>query len=285
MKRIVVALTVLIAALAFGQTSQAQILDSPPRDGVYDKVHTLEKEPIPYAFVREADVFWQKRIWRVIDMREKMNQPFYFPEVPHNGWRSLMTIIMDALKEGTITAYDAASSTDEFTIPLTYQQIMGRLERSDSVKQQRPTPPYEWYDTVITTKFNPMDVKRFRIKEDWVFDKQRSRMDVRILGICPVRDNFDENGNFRAYEPLFWIYFPEARPVFAKAEVFNRFNGANRLTYDDVFWKRMFSSYIYKEDNEYDRKISEYATGMDALLEAERVKKQLFEFEQELWEF
>lgn len=276
-------LALVMAGLA--KSADGQVLDSPPRDGVYDKKVTIEKKPITYPWVREADVVWRKRIWRVIDLREKMNQPFYYPEVPHNDLRSLVQVILDALKEGTITAYDASSTTDEFLVPLTYQEIMNRLERTDSATMQRPYPPYDWYDTVISVKFNPSDVKRFRIKEDWFFDKQRSVMEVRILGICPVRDNYDEKGLFRAYDPLFWIYFPEARPVLAKAEVFNRNNTAARKTYDDIFWKRMFTSYIYKEDNVYDRRISDYATGIDALMEAERVKNDLFMFEHNLWEF
>jgi len=86
-------------------------------------------------------------------------------------------------------------------------------------------------------------------------------------------------------QPLFWIYFPEARPILAKAEVFNRFNSASRMTYDDFFWKRMFTSYIYKVDNQYYRKISEYATGLDSMLESERIKEELLNFEQQLWEY
>ncbi len=117
-----------------------------------------------------------------------------------------------------------------------------------------------------------------RIKEDIYFDKQRSQMDVRIIGVCPVRDNYDENGVFRGKEPLFWIYYPEIRPVLAKAEVFNRFNDAERRTYEDIFWKRMFESYIIKEKNVYDRKVADYAQGLDALLESERIQNQLFSF-------
>ncbi|MHC1778270.1 MAG: gliding motility protein GldN [Lentimicrobium sp.] len=285
MKKVFGFLALVFLLAGFAKTGISQVLDSPPRDGIYDKKVTIEKKPITYPWVREADVVWSKRIWRVIDLREKMNQAFYYPEQPHNDLRSLMQVMMDALKEGTITAYDASSTTDEFLVPLTYQEIMNRLERVDSVPMQRPYPPYDWYDTVISVKFNPSDVKRFRIKEDWFFDKQRSVMEVRILGICPVRDNFDEKGLFRAYDPLFWIYFPEARPVLAKAEVFNRNNSAARKTYDDIFWKRMFTSYVYKEDNVYDRRISDYATGIDALMEAERVKSDLFTFEHNLWEF
>jgi len=285
MKKLILALTFISIAGLFLNDAKAQILDSPPRDAIFERHHTLDRTPVPYAYVREADVMWMRRLWRVIDLREKMNQPFYFPEYPHNNWRNLTTVLMDALKEGTITAYDAASPTDEFLIPLTYHEIMRRLERADTLRMQRSAPPYEWFDTVVVSRFNPMDVKRFRIKEDWIFDKQRSVMESRILGICPVRDSYDERGELRGYEPLFWIYFPEVRPVLVKAEVFNRGNSADRLTYDDIFMKRMFSSYIYKEDNIYDRQISDYAIGLDALLEAERIRYNMFLWETDLWEY
>ena len=106
---------------------------------------------------------------------------------------------------------------------------------------------------------------------------------VRILGICPVM--IKERNDEEYSEPLFWIYFPEARPVLAHAEVFNRFNDAARRSYDEIFMKRFFNSYIYKEQNVYDRRISEYAQGLDALLEAERIKNDLLNFEQSLWEY
>ena len=284
MKRLVVITFLASLLLAVAFPAGAQVLDNPPRDGVYEKGHVGDKKPVPYVHLREADVVWSKRIWRVIDLREKINHPFYYPLIPHNGWKSFMTIVMDALREGSITAYEI-TETDEFLIPLTFEEIMGRLERSDTVELQRPFPPYDYYDTVITTKFNSQDVKRIRVKEDWYFDKQRSQMDVRIIGICPVRDSYDENGNFRGFDPLFWIYFPEARQVFARNVQFNRFNDSERRTYDEVFWKRVFGSYVYKEQNVYDRRIADYAVGMDALLEAERVKNDLFKFEHDLWEF
>jgi len=192
---------------------------------------------------------------------------------------------MDGLKEGQITAYDASVPTDEFLVPLTYEEVMSRLERTDTVQLQRNYPPYDYYDTIIQTEFNAMDVKRIRIKEDWFFDKQRSMMEARVLGICPVRDNLDENGNFRGYETLFWVYYPEARETFAKAEVYNPNNDAQRLTYDDVFWKRIFHSTVYKESNRFDRRISEYATGIDALLESERINRDLHQYEHDFWEF
>jgi gliding motility associated protien GldN len=284
MKKIISMLMLLLLFISAGSFAQ-QLMNTPPRDGVVDMADKLEKKPIPYPWIRNSDFVWQKRIWRVIDMREKMNQPMYFPEVPHNNWKSFMTVLVDALKEGSITAYDASSTTDEFIIPLSYKEVMAKVEKADSTQMQRDYPPYDFYDTVIIKKFHATDVKKFRIKEDWFFDKQRSMLEVRIIGICPIIDQLDSKGDFKGYKPLFWIYFPEARTVLAKSEVFNRFNGAAKLTYDDFFWKRMFSSYIYKEDNVYDRSILEYAQGIDAMLESDRIKNDLFSFEQQLWEY
>ena len=277
---------IIFAGLLFGisATTDAQILDS-PRDGVYDQIHVNEKKPIPYYPVREADVAWRKRIWRMMDLRQKINQPFYYPETPQKGWKNFMTVIMDAIREGTITAYDPTND-DQFLVPLTYQEIENKFSKVDTVPIVDPNNPQRIirYD-VVKEDFRSSDVQRLKIKEEWFFDKQRSVMDVRILGICPVKNLYDDNGEFFGLQDMFWIYFPEARPVFAQAEVFNRHNGAERRTYDELFWKRKFGSYVYKEENVYDRKISDYAAGMDALLEAQRIKNELFEIEHDLWEY
>lgn len=283
MKKIIGILMISFFSLSF--FTQAQITEDAPLDGVFLRENAIDKKPVTYQYVREADVMWGKRIWRVIDFREKRNQMFYYPEVPHENWKNLMTVIMDGLESGDITAYDATSSADEFTTPLNYGEVMSKFESSTTQRLQRPYPPYDWYDTVIVKSFNSTDVKNIRIKEDWFFDKQRSQMDVRIIGICPVRESYTESGEFRGFEPLFWIYFPHARKLFAKTLVFNEHNSAQRLTYDDVFWKRIFSSYIYKADNVYDRKIAEYEKGVNSLLEAQRIKEDLFEFEENLWEY
>ncbi|MBP7496420.1 MAG: gliding motility protein GldN [Bacteroidales bacterium] len=282
--------SILIISLLFLITGSinlsSQVLDSPKRDGIYDKIHNVNRKPIPYAFVREADVFWSKRIWRVIDFKEKMNQPFYFPIEPQNGRKSFMTIIFDALKEGTIIAYEAGQYNDEFLAPISPVQLLSSLTRVDSIRLQRSYPPYDWYDTIKVKEFRTSDVTRIRIKEDWFFDKQRSVMESRIIGICPIIEQFnDEDQSFKGYLPLFWIYFPDLRPILAKNEVFNRFNDGLRLSYDDVFMKRMFSSYIYKESNVYDRKIVEYTKGVDQIFESERIKNEINNYERELWEY
>jgi gliding motility associated protien GldN len=285
MKRTGILLILFVLFLGVTLSGNAQNIQS-PRDGVFDKIHTPDKKPIPYTPVREADVIYQKWIWRIIDLRQKINQPFYFPEIPQKGWRNFMTVILDALREGTLTAYDA-STDDQFLVPLTYAEIESKHSKIDTVEILDPENPQRVLRRdIVKESLNPNDIFRIKLKEVWFFDKQRSVMDVRIIGICPVKVIYDEKGNDTGLlEDLFWIYFPEARPIFAKAEVFNLHNSAERRTYDDVFWKRMFGSYIYKEENVYNREISKYAMGMDALLESERIKMEIFDFEHDLWEF
>lgn len=284
MKKLIIILGVVAMLTGFGAgEANAQILDSPPVDGLFENASGfMNTEPVAFPKIRKADLMWEKRIWREIDFREKINHYFYYPIDPHNHWKSFMTIIMDGLKEGTITAYDI-SATDEFLVPLTFQEVIARQIDTSYQTLQRPDPPYEEFDTIIYTDFDPTEVMRLRIKEDWYFDKQRSQMMVRIIGLCPVMIKKVDEGERRV--ALFWIYFPEARGIFSKALIYNRYNDAMRLTYDDAFWKRMFNSYIYKESNVYDRRISDYATGVDALYESERIKNEIFEFEHDLWEF
>lgn len=280
MNKLFVAFLTICLMLSIGVT--AQIIDEAPKDALYDAETIINKEPIPLPSIRAADVMWSKRIWREIDFRQKFNQKFYFPIETQASWKSFMVTILDALKEGELQAYDI-SNTDELLVPVTYSEIIGRQTDTLHNIMRRPYPPYDEFDTIIITEFDPTKVMRLRLKEDWYFDKQRSEMMVRIQAICPVM--ITERNGQEVSQPLFWLSYPESRKVFAQSLVFNRENNAQRLSYDEVFWKRLFDSYIYKESNVFDRRISQYATGVDALLESERIKREMFEFEENLWEY
>ena len=278
----------LIAAL-FGlfQTSYAQDI----LDGAYKKdIRDGGKDRLvqTYQHVRHADAMWSQKFEQEIDLREKINQVFYYPIQEIDDRKNLIDVLMDAIDEGTIIAYGNAYIDDEFQSPMTRSEIelIGidgqKIEITeiydDEIEDYRP-------DTIINV-FISTNVRKYRIKEERFFDKQRSVMEVRILGICPVLDKYDDNGLYRGESPLFWVYFPHARIVLSKAEVFNhRKNDAARLTYDDVFHKRFFHSRITKESNKYNRKINEYKVGIDALLEAERIKEEVFHLEHDLWEY
>lgn len=273
---------VLIVCSLFA--SAATFAQSNVLDGVYIKEHTPERKVIPYTHLREADVMWARRIWRLMDLREKINLPFYYPITKIANRRSLVDVIMDGiLTDGTITAYD----DEEFKTVLPKADLMGKLNKADTVMVDDPDSPGNLIQKVVTSEFSSESVKKIRIKEDWFFDKQRSVMDVRIVGMCPIQDVYEADGTtYKGANPLFWIYFPEARFVFVNAEIFNRHNDSERRTYEDIFWKRMFGSFIYKESNVYeDRKIDQYRLGMDALLEAERAKDDMTNYEHDFWEY
>lgn len=257
-------------------------------DGVYVKEHTATRTPLAYPYLREADVMWSKRVWRVIDLNEKMNLPLRYPSSKTTADRkSMVDVIMDAIAEGSLTAY--SFQDDEFTLPITMKEIESRGgARTDTMKMSRPDPPYDEFDTIIARDFSRDKVIALRVKEDWFFDKQRSVMEVRIIGIAPLIYAVNEQGEVREGNlkiPLFWIYYPEARKLLANAEVFNRANDSERRSYDDVFHKRLFTSYIYKESNVYDRRIDDYKQGLSALLESERIKDEITNMEHDMWEY
>lgn len=283
MNRVLVCLIIAASMTALSNQCFSQVLDAAPRDGVYDKTAITQVQPISYTNLREADIVWSKRIWRTVDLREKMNQPFYFPTEPQRNWRSFAQILWDALQEGTITAYSATD--DQFLVPMTFKEVKDKVESSDSTLQPDPDNEDQMIYVKSNATFSSADIKKILIKEDYYFDKQRSVFEVRILGICLVAPLMVKGEKFGDMN-LFWVYFPECRNLFAQNEMFNLQNGsAGRLTYDDVFMKRIFSSYVTKEENVYNRSIREYATGVDALLEAEKAKNKLFEFESSLWEY
>lgn len=277
--RKLVGISLLLALTTSVVTAQNKVLD-----GVYIKENTPTRRVIPYTHVREADVMWTKRVWRELDMREKLNHPLYYPVTPIAGRKSLFDVIKTGITEGTITAYGNAALDDEFTVELTKAEAEATLGewvnifREDADGNLIPDSAYE--------NIGSSDIKRFWLKEDWFFDRERSIMDVRIIGIAPLREKVDDDGiTVRGYSPLFWVYFPEARYVFANYDIFNASNEAENRTYEDLFWKRKFSSYIRKEGNVYDRYLADYKQGIDVLLESEEIKNKLFIFEHDLWEF
>ena len=256
-------------------------------DGAYIKEHTKTKRVVPYPHIREADVMWARRVWRTIDLREKMNLPLYYPTEPINDRKSLFDVIKQGLLvDGSITAYDPGPllQDDEFKKPLLASELKDLFMRVDT----QYTPDLYTGEMQMVVQEIPLesrDIKMYRLKEDWIFDKQRSKMDIRIIGIAPMKEVKGENGEVRGYAPIFWLYYPECRYLFANWEAFNRENDAERRSFEDIFWKRQFSSTITKWSNVYDRQIADYKTGIDALLEGEEIKDKLFTFEHDLWNF
>ncbi|HTK20669.1 MAG TPA: gliding motility protein GldN [Mucilaginibacter sp.] len=254
-----------------------------PLDGYYKKTNILSAKVTPYPNLRESDVAYAKRVWREIDTREKMNQFFSSPK------RRLIEVFMDAIQAGELTAYDATPGSkedingDEFSKPLTAAQARNKM--ADSVVVDKFDKNGDKVGSSLKAgEFNPDSIIKFRIKEDWIFDRQRSIFEPRIVGIAPMI-RIKVGGVEGDYQPAFWIYFPDARQILATKEVVSRNSDATGLSFDDVFMKRIFTSYIVKVSNDKDERIKDYAQGIDKLYEAERIKKQLMDWELNLWSY
>jgi gliding motility associated protien GldN len=286
-------------------------LESNVLDGVYIQEHIPTKRVVSYTHLREADVMWAKRVWRVIDLKEKMNHKLYYPLTPQNDRISLFDVIKyGALTEGSLTVYSlkGLELDDKFRFPVKPQngnindaEFKKELEGYFGVLKQNPVLVFneetQEEEEVLDEFDNPVtkdttvfyasnEIVQYHLKEDWFFDKQRSVLDVRIIGISPViiaRDPVSDA--IVGLQNLFWLYFPECRYVFQNFFVFNDANDSQRMSFDDLFWKREFSSYIKKESNVFDREISPNWDGLDALLESERIRTEMFTFEHDLWHF
>ena len=248
-----------------------------PLDGIVQRKLILDKQLLPWEPIREADILWSKRVWRVIDVREKINLPFIYPEMP------FFTILQNGIqKDSSIRAYKAEN--DKFHYKLSAKDLQNLLNTVDTIQQLDPTT-YETKLKIVYNTLNPKDITRYRLKEDWYFDRQQSVLKVRILGIAPLKDVKDDMGQFMYEQPLFWIRYPDCREYLARNRAFIEGNDSNPMSWEDLFEQRRFSSYVTKESNVHNRRLQEYLQGVDLLLEGEKIKAEIFNYEHDLWSY
>jgi gliding motility associated protien GldN len=299
MKRIVV--SVIVFLIAWSAVSYAQQVPT-ALNGIYVKERDKNRKPVPYPPLREADVMWSKTVVRKIDLREKMNLPLFYPLDSIGDRKSLIMVLLDAIKSSEITAYDAATmiSGREFQKPMAWNDIQAAL--GGGIDSNYVTDPEtgEQVLRVVDKKIDFGEVKSYFVKEIWYFDRKYSSLQVRIIGLCPQREYFKNASNTLGveesdmeedeanlvYKRLFWVHFAEARPIFARNIVYNTRNDAEYRTFDDLFFSRYFASYIFQESNVYeDRNINDYALGINALLEGQKITETIRNFEDDLWEY
>lgn len=263
-----------------------QMVDAQNSKAFFDSVikndDREEKAPITYSPVDPSDIVWSKTIWRELVLREKMNLPLYYPTEPIDGRMSLIDVLMKGIEESFKNAFD----DDELEVPITYNEILEKFGAVSDTLKRRNSETGEMETVIIPGEMHTDEVKRLQVKELWYFNKRTSRLEVRIIALCPIREYVKDEMEGIQKRMLFWVDYGEFRDILAKRQVYNFKNDALRVTFDDIFLKRYFSSRIIKETNPYDnRSIQSYATGIDAVLESDRIKNEIFNFEQDLWEY
>ena len=242
--------------------------------------------PIEFVNPRPDDIYWQKVVYRVLDLREKMNYPLYYPEDPKNGRESMFSIIFKLINEKKVPAFRFDYASEKFSKDNMIdfeEEILKKFEIIYKTKVNKTTKEktFEIEDADIPNR----EVIKYYMKEVWFFDKHSSTFNVKIISICPVLVT-DRGVGIQSF-PLCWIPFDNLRPFFVQREVMitDKNNGA-RMSYDDLFIKRRFASTLYKESNIQNRMILDYnATPEDVKREQMRIKTDIINQEQDLWEY
>ena len=262
-------------------------------DDAVDRNLIKDQTPLPYAYIREDDAVYREKIWREIDTREKMNMSFRYSANEDNGNQRFISILFKAIQDGPdnggVTAFDPID--DRFTTPMTVADVAKKVSGGtvevpifDSLGNQTGTK-------TVTAEVNLDSFYKFHIKEEVIFDKQTSRLYWRILGIAPVKNVITQAGVNLGETELFWVYYPDLRAILAKYEVYNGKNFGARMSWEELFESRMFYGRIIKStlDNPNDLYLSQMQGMKDnrilQLLQGEKIKNEIFDYEQSLWSY
>ena len=264
-----------------------QWLPSKTPDGAYDR-NPHYSAPIPWQYIREDDILWKKRVWREIDTREKANVGFRYTGDENSGGGMFIEILIDAIKRGKIKAY--SNFDDRFTLALSKEQLMEQLTPKPDTNTL--VDPVTGQEVIKINKkdFEPDRITKYRLKEDWIFDRNQGQMVVRIVGIAPVMDVIGDAGDYRGSKPLFWLYYPDIRGLLANYEVFNPMNDIARYTWDEFFESRQFSSKITKVSNPFGAQAGsggafykDNMSAMESLYESQNAVNEIFNKEHDMW--
>ena len=271
-----------------------------PVDRPWSEQNVADNKPVALQYISQDYLYEATFIWRVLDLREKMNHPLYFPTEERGNRRSLMQVVLNALDSSEENPTPLMVFTNEFVnVPVSPAELknsMGETKRIEIIN--------DWGevigDSVVFLPWSAKDVFQYVIKECCFIDNQRSMLDYRIMAICPMfwyepqtdavqeesEDDMPAVTN-RRWRQFSWIDYEMFRPFMAKNEAFNMSNFAQNRTFDDVFLQRRFASFIKAESNVYnDREINHYiVNGLDQILESERIKEQIRQDENDMWEY
>lgn len=287
----------LFLALHFNNGwSQSNLLNAkvPQEIGIQEEENL---NPIAYGYVDDRDVLWSKTIWEIINLNERINFPYYYPTID-NGFlsesrKSLFRVLYDNIEAGKITEIYSSSYFND-NEKLTFDDLGEKLQmrnlstlgiEKSNAGEEVTDDDYDTY-TIQSDK-----IEQYLIKGTWYFNKRLGELKYRLLGIAPVAPDVSTlsqgpEAMKDALVPLFWVWFPDARESLSNSKVFNTKNSSQPITFDHMLNSRRFNATIYKEENVYeDREVKEYIyeDALRQLLESERIKSVIRDFEQDMW--
>ena len=256
-------------------------------DQAVELISMNDRTPLNYEYLRADDAIYRHKLMRELDCREKMNLPFMYSADADNGNQRFISILLQALQDSLVTAF----SDERFTTPMTKAEI-SKMVAGDEVD----VPIYDSLGVFVGNQKKRNEINldsfyKFHIKEEVIFDKESSRLFWRILGIAPVKNIVTASGIDLGASELFWVYYPDLRPILSKYEVYNGKNFSGRMSWEELFENRMFSARIIQTsmDNPRNLPIKSYPglgeNGLLQLFEGESVKERIFNYEQDLWSY
>lgn len=288
---VVVLLTGSVASFAQSNLLNAK---TPNQIGVKSEAQNLadNDKPLHYGYVGDRDVLMGKKVWEIIDLDERINFPLYYPIDTMNigkERRSLYDALAGGMKSGKITE---VYSDSYFITKKTFKEIqisLSKIDTTDAGREQYNAGEKISPEYIVKRDLTSADITDYKILGYWYFDKRQGELKYRLLGVAPVApDVYTIDNDKKDYVELFWIYFPDARDVLHEAKAFNDRNSAMPISFDHLLNSRRFNAVIYKEENVYgDRKIQEYMrdNSQMQLLESERIKDKIQNFEQDMWNY
>ncbi|WP_442794860.1 hypothetical protein [Pelobium manganitolerans] len=261
-------------------------------EGKLAREKELGKEPVNCApelpRVKSDDVIFAKRLTRDIYFADPANR--YLTPVDTN--RNFLTILLRGISEQKIEAYQTWNpSTGRVEELIDYNTLLTKTDASAGLGY-----PLQFSDQELLAKCG------LRLIEDWYFDTNRAEFKSFIIAIGLIvpssaassasvpklKDPAVKIGEAGAdMNGMFYVNYPTIRNYICKFNVYHP-NEKIRYTFDDVFQLRYFSSLIIEESNPDGYKLAnrpDLKSGLDKLLEADRIKRSLIQYEQDMWEY
>ncbi len=285
-----------VSNLVTAQVNQVPFFDSKGAVRIQTTEMNALADTIAVVNHRADDIVWSRIVYRVIDMREKQNYQLYFPMRANDEYKSLFKLMLDAVCDGvSVYSKDPRDLRPSFTNVLQGEDLSkafafdnemdNNLIQVDTVTKQR-TFQNDKYITYVKNQL------KFLIQEIIFFDKHTSRLYSKVIAIAPLYalhpDNMESKESMQYFRGsvLCWFAFDELRPYLAKQILIPNGNESERMTYDELFAQKLYSSYLLGDSNMYNRMLLEYVVDpVKIKKEQSRIETEIMNFEQDLWEY